>query len=190
MSTLVEELSNCSDYFWEIQFTKYNQDFLIYLAKYFWSLLNSPYLIIRLHFCKSNVNKTVLGKEPPEIPPPDPKPNPITDLTLTLLLTRHGGLFSGGIFSWHQIKQFNQFLFNREIKTVICNYHTFKVKIYFPLTRVLKRKKKKLALIFFYCLGQETWLDGSWKLTCINQSRFYNFFHVGNSKTFNPNFQQ
>ena len=37
---------------------------------------------------------TVLGKNPP-----DSKPNPIPNLTLTLPLTLHGGLFSGEIFS-------------------------------------------------------------------------------------------
>ena len=58
------------------------------------------------------------------------------------------------------------------------NYHTFYAKIYFPLIRVLKSKKKKLALALFYCLGQETWLDESWKLICINQSRLCNFSHV------------
>ena len=39
ISILVEDLSNCFDYFWRFQ------DFLIYLAKYLWSLLNSPYSI-------------------------------------------------------------------------------------------------------------------------------------------------
>ena len=39
------------------------------------------------------------------------------------------------------------------------NYDTFQVKIYFSLIRVLKSKKKKLALGLFCCLGQETWLD-------------------------------
>ena len=33
-------------------------DFLIYLAKYFWSLLDSPYLDLQLFFSKNNVNKT------------------------------------------------------------------------------------------------------------------------------------
>ena len=33
------------------------QYFLIYLAKYFWSLLNSPNLIFQLLLCKSNVSK-------------------------------------------------------------------------------------------------------------------------------------
>ena len=37
-------------------------------------------------------------------------------------------------------------------------------------------RKKKLQLIFLYCFGQEKWLDGSWKLIQINQSRFYNSF--------------
>ena len=55
----------------------------------------------------------------------------------------------------------------------------FLAKIYFSLIRVLKSKKKKLALTLFYCLGQETWLDDSLKLIYINQSRFYNLFHVG-----------
>ena len=36
------------------------------------------------------------------------------------------------------------------------NYDTFLVKIYFSLIRVLKSKKKKVALTFLYCLGQET----------------------------------
>ena len=44
------------------------------------------------------------------------------------------------------------------------NYHTFSAKIYFSLVRVLKSKKKKLALASVYCLGQETWLDDSCKL--------------------------
>ena len=58
----------------------------------------------------------------------------------------------------------------------------FLVEIYFPLIRALKSKKNKLALTFLYCLGQETWLDASWKPLYINQSRFYNFFHVGKFK--------
>ena len=29
-------------------------------------------------------------------------------------------------------------------------------EIYFPLIRIIKSKKKKLALTLFYCLGQET----------------------------------
>ena len=43
-------------------------------------------------------NFTVLGKNPPGKPPPVPKLNPISNLTLTLPLTPHGGLFPGGIF--------------------------------------------------------------------------------------------
>ena len=35
------------------------QNFLIFLTKYFWPLLNSPYLIFQLPFCKISVNKTV-----------------------------------------------------------------------------------------------------------------------------------
>ena len=53
MYTLVEELYDSYDYFWGFQ------DFLIYLAKRFRSLLNSPCLNLQLLFCKSNVNKTV-----------------------------------------------------------------------------------------------------------------------------------
>ena len=34
----------------------------------------------------------------------------------------------------------------------------------------------------FYRLDQEAWLDESWKLIHINQSRFYNFFQVGKFK--------
>ena len=56
------------------------------------------------------------------------------------------------------------------------------VKIYFSLIKVLKSKKKKLALTFLYCLGQETRLDDSKKLLYINQSRIYNFFDVGKFK--------
>ena len=41
----------------------------------------------------------VLGKISPEKSPPDPKPNPISNLTLTLPLILHGGLFfRGGFF--------------------------------------------------------------------------------------------
>ena len=68
-------------------------------------------------------------------------------------------------------------------------YDTFLAKIHFSLIRVLKRKKKKLALTFLYCLGQETWLDNSWKLIYINQSRFYNFFHMGKLKNVSDNFE-
>ena len=47
--------------------------------------------------------KTVLGKNPPRkkaapLPTSDSKPNPIPNLTLTLPLTPHGGLFSGRNF--------------------------------------------------------------------------------------------
>ena len=37
----------------------------------------------------------------------------------------------------------------------------FLVKIYFSPIRVLKSKKKQLALTFLYCLGQEMGLDDS-----------------------------
>ena len=37
--------------------------------------------------------------------PPDLKPNPIPSLTLTLPLTSHGELFSGGLFFWHHKEQ-------------------------------------------------------------------------------------
>ena len=63
------------------------------------------------------------------------------------------------------------------------NYDISYIKIYFSLIRVLKSKKRKLALTLFYCLDKETWLDDSWKLIYINQSRFYNFFRVGKFKT-------
>ena len=36
------------------------------------------------------------------------------------------------------------------------NYDTISSKIYFSLKRVLKSKKKKLALTFLYCTGQAT----------------------------------
>ena len=62
------------------------------------------------------------------------------------------------------------------------NYDTILADMYFSLLRVLKSKKKKVVLTFLYCLGQEAWLDNSWKLIYLNQSRFYNFFHVGKSK--------
>ena len=65
----------------------------------------------------------------------------------------------------------------------------FLSKIYFSLIRVLKMKKKKLVLTFLYCLDQETWLDDSWKLININQSRFYNLSHVGKFKNVQHNFE-
>ena len=67
-------------------------------------------------------------------------------------------------------------------------YHTFvkkkKVKTSFSLIRILKSKKKKLALTLFYCLSQETSLDDSCKRIYKKQSRFYNFFTWQNSKMF------
>ena len=62
------------------------------------------------------------------------------------------------------------------------NYDTISSKIYFSLKRVLKSKKKKLALTFLYCTSQATWLDDSWKPIYISQSRFYKFFPVGKFK--------
>ena len=47
------------------------------------------------------------------------------------------------------------------------------MKIYFSFIRVLISKKKKLALTSLYCLGQETWLDDSWKFIWVKKSRFY-----------------
>ena len=60
------------------------------------------------------------------------------------------------------------------------NYNIFLDKIYFSLIKVLKSKKKKLALTFPECLGQE--FDDSWKVTYTYQSRFYNLFHLGKFK--------
>ena len=62
------------------------------------------------------------------------------------------------------------------------NYDVIYAKNYFPLIKVLKNKKKKLALTFLYCSLQETWMDDQWKHIYINQSRFYNFFQVGKFK--------
>ena len=59
------------------------------------------------------------------------------------------------------------------------NYDIFLVKIYFSLIRVLCCKSKKLSLTFLYYIGQKTWLEDSWKLLYIDQSRFYNFFSRG-----------
>ena len=47
-------------------------------------------------------------KSPRKKAPPDSKPNPVPNLTFTLLLTPHGGLFSGGIFSGHLNGAFNE----------------------------------------------------------------------------------
>ena len=41
----------------------------------------------------------------------------------------------------------------------------------------LKSKKKKLAIIFFYYVSREIWLDNSKNLICIDQSRSYIFSH-------------
>ena len=62
------------------------------------------------------------------------------------------------------------------------NYHTFKTKMYLSLIRVLKSRKKKLTITSLFFLGQETWLDDSWKFIHINQSKFYNYFHEGKFK--------
>ena len=69
--------------------------------------------------------------------------------------------------------------------TMVISITFFKLKFYFSSIRVLKSKKKKLPLTFLYCLSQETWLNNSLKCIYINQSRFYNFFHVGKFKKIN-----
>ena len=48
-----------------------------------------------------NIKNGSKKKSPRKKSPPDLKPNPISSLTLTLPLTPHGGLFFGGLFSWH-----------------------------------------------------------------------------------------
>ena len=60
--------------------------------------------------------------------------------------------------------------FDTSIHTISYSDHTFEVKTYFSLMKVLKNQIKKQALT---CL-----LDVSWKLIYTNQSRFYNFFHI------------
>ena len=60
--------------------------------------------------------------------------------------------------------------FDTSIHTISYSYHTFKVKTYFSLIKVLKNQIKKRALTFL--------LDVSWKLIYTNQSRFYNFFYI------------
>ena len=65
----------------------------------------------------------------------------------------------------------------------------FKIRFIF-LPIVLKSKTKKLALTSFYCPGEEKWLDDSWKFIWINQSRFYNLFHVGKFKNVWHNFKK
>ena len=39
------------------------------------------------------------------------------------------------------------------------NYHTFKVKMYFSLIRILKSKEKKLAITsFFFSVKEHDWM--------------------------------
>ena len=52
----------------------------------------------------------------------------------------------------------------------------FRICIRVPL-KVLKSKKKKLALTSFYCVSREIWLGKSKKLICLGQSSFYIFSH-------------
>ena len=40
-----------------------------------------------------------------------------------------------------------------------------------------------------YCLGEKTWLGDSWKPIYINQSRFYDFSHVGKTENVEQNFE-
>ena len=54
MGTLGEKLSNYCDFFFFFFFFFWGfQDFLIYLAKYFWSPLNSPNLIAQQRFARA-----------------------------------------------------------------------------------------------------------------------------------------
>ena len=85
-------------------------------------------------------------------------------------------------FKFSLFKSWTNFL--KEKKT-----YSFYTKNYFFLIRVPKSKKKKLVLTLFYCLGQETWLDDSWKLIFINQSRFYNFSQLGKFRRGATNFE-
>ena len=72
---------------------------------------------------------------------------------------------------------------------MVINLTYFLAKIYLFFIIILKSKKKKLALAFLYCLGQETWLHDSWKLIYIKQSKFYNFFHLEKLKDVEHNFE-
>ena len=52
----------------------------------------------------------------------------------------------------------------------------FLAKIYFSLIRVLKIKKKKLALTFLYCLGEENdWIIHENLFTSTNQDSTISF---------------
>ena len=44
------------------------------------------------------------------------------------------------------------------------------------------KKNKKLALTSFYCPTQKTQLGDSWKLICLDQSRFKNFSYAEDFK--------
>ena len=182
MCILVEEIANCFVCFWGFQ------DSLIWFANYFWSLLNSFYLIFKLVFCKNNTvwsvwlngwvfvyELSVSGFE-----------SSCSHLNFRFRacfeqgVPWHSDIYRVWIHSetctWHgkniqsQIKQFSFFIMQTD-----CNgyrYHTFLAKAYyFPLMKVRKTEKKKLTLILFYCLYQETWLSDSLKSICINQSR-------------------
>ena len=59
------------------------------------------YFLIKLNFNIFTNFYTGSRKKSPRKTLPDSKPNPIPKLTLILPQTPHGGLFSGGISSWH-----------------------------------------------------------------------------------------
>ena len=52
----------------------------------------------------------------------------------------------------------------------------------FLFIKILESKQKKIALTSFCYLGQEIWLGYSWKLICIDQSKFLSLLHPGELK--------
>ena len=103
-------------------------------------------------------------KIPPEKSPPDSKRNPIPNLTLTLPLTPHRGLFSGGIFSWHLRRSasnvtfstsYNKKKFAFYILTYLKSWN-YNTKVLVPIIVPCLNRRELLQNLKFYLLQKET----------------------------------
>ena len=141
------------------------------------------------------LGKSPLGQFPPI------KWVPISCPTLTLDMGRihwrgGGGEITRREFSGHHdlgcqgsFRSSHQIFYEKCFSYKSCKIHRKKPLLFFFI-KILKNKKKKMAVPFFYCASQEIRLSDTRKHICIVQSNSTILFTRGNLKIFNISSKQ
>ena len=141
------------------------------------------------------LGKSPLGQFPPNQMGPDKLPN-LNPWHGENSLEGGGGEITRREFSGHHdlgcqgsFRSSHQIFYEKCFSYKSCKIHRKKPLLFFFI-KILKNKKKKMAVPFFYCASQEIRLSDTRKHICIVQSNSTILFTRGNLKIFNISSKQ